>query len=166
MAGYQLNFSMSNNAAFAYECGEKPISKWTKSEILALCGDKAEQLKKLTVSELREHLLYKSAWHHTSCKYNKTNFYAFDEDNLEELTADKISEIISNRVPKEKKIHEEEQAVKAEIKYTIWTGNYRRYRKPQQITETVTIKKSDKMVMTSNGKKRVSCLDSIKFIEE
>ena len=55
MAGYQLNFSMSNNAAFAYECGEKPISKWTKSEILALCGDKAEQLKKLTVSELREH---------------------------------------------------------------------------------------------------------------
>ena len=33
MAGYR-GFSMSNNAVDAYISGEKPFSKWTKSEIL------------------------------------------------------------------------------------------------------------------------------------
>ena len=33
MAGYS-GFSMSNNAVEAYENGEKPISKWSKKDIL------------------------------------------------------------------------------------------------------------------------------------
>ena len=33
MAGYN-GFSMSNNAISAYESGEKPLSKWTKTEIV------------------------------------------------------------------------------------------------------------------------------------
>lgn len=33
MAGYN-GFSMSNNAVAAYEDGEKPLSKWTKANIL------------------------------------------------------------------------------------------------------------------------------------
>ena len=33
MAGYN-GFSMSNNAVEAYENGEKPLSKWRKSDIL------------------------------------------------------------------------------------------------------------------------------------
>lgn len=33
MAGY-YNYSMSNNAVSAYADGEKPLSKWTKSEII------------------------------------------------------------------------------------------------------------------------------------
>ena len=30
MTGYKNDYSMSNNAAAAYENGEKPLSKWTK----------------------------------------------------------------------------------------------------------------------------------------
>lgn len=33
MAGYN-GFSMSNNAVSAYENGEKPLSKWTKKNII------------------------------------------------------------------------------------------------------------------------------------
>ena len=33
MSGYNA-WSMSNNAIAAYEDGEKPLSKWTKAEIL------------------------------------------------------------------------------------------------------------------------------------
>lgn len=33
MAGYH-NYSMSNNAVAAYENNEKPLSKWTKQEII------------------------------------------------------------------------------------------------------------------------------------
>ncbi len=34
MAGY-YKYSMSNNAVKAYKQGEKPLSKWTKTEILS-----------------------------------------------------------------------------------------------------------------------------------
>ena len=34
MAGYH-NYSMSNNAIDAYYRGEKPISKWKKSDIIS-----------------------------------------------------------------------------------------------------------------------------------
>lgn len=166
MAGYRIDYSMSNNAAFAYECGEMPKSKWTKSKILSFCGDKIALLEKLTVSELRDELLYRAGRHHTSCKYNITDFFAFDEDALEEMTADKVCEIILNRKPKEKKDEKSNEIVSAEVIYTIWVGNYARYKKPQKITEIVKMKKSDKMVTTSNGNKRVSCLDSIKFLDE
>lgn len=38
MAGYN-GFSMSNNAVAAYESGEKPISKWTKTDIIEAIED-------------------------------------------------------------------------------------------------------------------------------
>lgn len=41
MAGY-YGYSMSNNAKAAYEMDEKPFSKWSKGEILELCGEKAD----------------------------------------------------------------------------------------------------------------------------
>lgn len=34
MAGY-FNYSMSNNAVSAYEDGEKPLSRWSKKDIMA-----------------------------------------------------------------------------------------------------------------------------------
>lgn len=164
MAGYRNDYSMSNNASLAYDLGEMPLSKWTKSAILSNCGDKAEMLSKLTLSELKTRLLYKSSWHHTSCKYNTTDFYSFDEDELDEITTEDVELIIKSRKPREKKEKFSDEIVKAEITYTIWVGKYRNYRRPKDITETVEMKKSDKMVQTSNGNKRVSSLKSIKFI--
>lgn len=164
MSGYN-GFSMSNNAVSAYQCGEMPLSKWTKAAILAQCGSKSDMLSKLTIAELRDLVLVKTSWHHTSCKYNRTDFYSIGEDALESVSEDTVNGIISRREV-QKAEPADDAVVKAEITYTVWVGRYARYKKPQSVTETVTMKKSDKMVMTSNGNKRVSCLDSIRFIGE
>lgn len=117
MAGY-YNYSMSNNAIEAYENGEMPRSKWTKKEILnTIYNDcdieetKYELLQKMTVSELVNHFLYLSSWHHTSKYYNQTSFYAIDTEAVEEITPEEIKEIISSRV-RIKKTAEEKEAEK------------------------------------------------------
>lgn len=46
MSGYK-GYSMSNNAVAAYSEGKKPMSKWTKSEILATLSVSDEEKKKL-----------------------------------------------------------------------------------------------------------------------
>ena len=94
MAGY-CNYSMSNNAVDAYESGEMPMSKWTKTAILDRCGEKAAQLSPLTVAELRDLLLIPCGWHHTSKHFNRTSFYAIDEDALNEVSDATVSEIVS-----------------------------------------------------------------------
>ena len=79
MAGYD-GYSMSNNARYAYENGEKPLSKWAKKDIIEVVGqdviNRNPQLKALKLKELRALFLTQTAWHHTSKFYNETNFYA------------------------------------------------------------------------------------------
>lgn len=97
--------SMSINASWAYDRGEKPLSKWTKAtifeEIECSCDDipaeKLNMLKKLTVPELRDNFLRYVAYHHTGSFYNSTNFYRLDVDRVESITIEKIVEIISDR---------------------------------------------------------------------
>lgn len=77
MSGYR-GYSMSNNAVAAYEEGKKPLSKWSKSEILdSLCVSEEEKkkLKKYCLDTLRQYFLRYSEWHHTSSHYNCTDFY-------------------------------------------------------------------------------------------
>ncbi len=83
MAGYS-GFSMSNNAVAAYSKGEKPLSKWTKVEILdglvEVCSeDKTltfwSMVKTLSLSQLKKHCLSNSSWHHSSKFFNKIDFY-------------------------------------------------------------------------------------------
>lgn len=58
MAGY-YNYSMSNNAVNAYADGEKPLSKWTKSEIIetlvfeGVSSEKINLIKKLPAIKKR-----------------------------------------------------------------------------------------------------------------
>lgn len=98
MAGY-CGFSMSNNAVKAYDNGEKPISQWSKNQILTELeegliskkdlGDDFEiskedinkilsLLKKINLKELKNFILHESSWHHTSKLYNITSFYEID----------------------------------------------------------------------------------------
>lgn len=166
MAGYH-NYSMSNNAVDAYENGEMPLSKWTKTAILDRCGEKAAQLSPLTVAELRKLLLVSRGWHHTSNHYNRTPFYAIDEEILDEITASDVYEIVSARTPKKRKSATTVKTITAEITYTVWEGRYRKYRRPRDYTETVTYKSTDKQVQTENGGvKRLSSLKSIRVISE
>ena len=77
---------MSNNAVAAYEDGEMPLSKWTKTSIIAMLDELGvdpaiiSKAKQLNVKALKDIFLYKSSWHHTSKMYNRTNFYSVNPD--------------------------------------------------------------------------------------
>lgn len=84
MAGYD-GYSMSNNAVAAYEAGEAPWSKarvivagWivVKPKIMARIGaaSKKEIMELLSVGKKRK-VFFRSSWHHTSKKYNCTDFF-------------------------------------------------------------------------------------------
>lgn len=164
MAGYN-GYSMSNNAVHAYDNGEKPLSKWTKAALLAQCGDKAEMLSALTVGELRDLLLTRTAWHHTSEYFNRTDFFMVDEDIVTELTEDRVTAIIAARQPRHREAKPAAHNITAEIKYTVWEGRYRNYRRPVEYTETVTYSSDAKMVETEHGTKRLSGVEIIRIIE-
>lgn len=108
MAGYN-NYSMSNNAVIAYLTGEKPRSKWTKTEIVEEIKkvdktffEKYSQIEKVKVSILKDYFLRNSSWHHTSKYYNKTDFYSIDIDYIESFTEENYLDIIkANSVKKE-----------------------------------------------------------------
>lgn len=103
MAGYH-NYSMSNNAIEAYHTGEKPISKWKKSDIISEINQYRKEFdlpmidttkfKKVSIKVMRKHFLRCSSWHHTSSHYNKTDFYSIDEDAIDSLTLDTINHLI------------------------------------------------------------------------
>lgn len=129
-SGYS-GYSMSNRAIEAYESGERPLSKWTKTELLQEAKEIAEaneyqlpaRLYKLTADELRKELLYRSSWHHTSSYVNRTDFYSIDEDALESLTDKRIEEIIAARSPRAAR--EDDTGRRARCKYLEWGGTRR-----------------------------------------
>lgn len=130
MAGY-YNYSMSNNAVAAYQDGEKPLSKWSKTEILSaihhIDANKAKMLESIRLDILRERFLYESSWHHTSSKYNRTKFYSINEDAVSELTSEDIAVLY--------RLSHTAQPVKSAVKYLAnfeyveWCGKGR-YKKP------------------------------------
>ena len=137
MAGYH-NYSMSNNAVSAYESGEKPLSKWTKAEMVKqaipyLTCD-VSLFKRLTVKEMRRVALCESSWHHTSSWYNKTSFYSIDDDYLSIITDEEIRRIIERRIPKEETYEQ-----KCICEFLEWSGT-RKHPKATVVTEEGVIK--------------------------
>lgn len=120
MSGY-YGYSMSNNAIDAYRCGEKPLSKWLKNDLIDAIEDvlenKAEitKFKKLTVKQLKRHFLFRTSWHHTSKMYNVTDFYSIDEDNIDRFLAGEL--VISSE-----KTEAPAQKEMIEIQYLVWGG--------------------------------------------
>lgn len=163
--GY-IGIQFSEGARDAYLDGKKPLSSWTKEEIVsAFSEDLAPLVKKLTLQELKRYFLACTEWHHTGSYYNKTDFYCLDEESVEKLTAERISEIIARRPKKEKKAKSQPLFVTAKIKYTEWVGNSRRYMRPVERIEVVYFMSNDKMVSIGSGciKKRLS---SVKILEQ
>lgn len=81
--------SMSNRARAAYELGEKPMSKWTKDEIIKAVENylydeepetaiSIDEIKALPAWLLRQEFLTCRSWHHTGALYNVTDFYGLD----------------------------------------------------------------------------------------
>lgn len=135
--GYS-GYSMSNNAVEAYKNGEKPMSKWTKAAILEraeeISPEKAKLLRIIPVGALRSHLLIYTAWHHTSSQYNKTDFYAVDEDALEELTPE-----LASKWAKEKESKAPVKSYKGDMDYIEWTGSKKYPKAVEKHLKNVTI---------------------------
>lgn len=138
MAGYH-GYSMSNNAVAAYSNGKRPKTKWTKALILddikSLTIDSAEELdenaesleqlkkkfellKKCSVETLRKHLLRYSEWHHTSSRYNKTDFYEVDDEAFINASEKEITEWKNES----HELHTS-PCKKGTITYLVWYGS-------------------------------------------
>lgn len=148
MAGY-AGFSMSNNAVAAYNYGEKPLSKWTKTELveaIEACIVENDHtlsitlVKKAPVTLLKSMFLDQSSWHHTSIHFNRTDFYSLNEDAVLEATDEKILESIA-----EHKAAKKEEAApeveKCECEFLEWSGS-RKHPKATVCVETGEIKGS------------------------
>jgi hypothetical protein len=70
---------MSNNAVSAYEDGQAPASGIAK------------EIGRGATAKAVAEILRPSSWHHTSCKYNRTNFYDLHEAAVE-LASDAVAQ--------------------------------------------------------------------------
>jgi len=153
MSGY-FGYKMSNNAVAAYANGEKPLSKWKKSEIINLISKienlpfPIQMLKKMPAKAVKDTFLYCSSWHHTSSYYNKTDFYSFDEDAVFRLTEEKIKNIIeeAKNIKKEDVVEEKWKCV-----FLEWSGS-RKHPKARKVVEEGVIKGN--WFYRSNGTKK------------
>lgn len=84
--GY-IGASMSANARAAYEAGEMPRSKWTKTAILGALRGYCDEMDLLydpaveseTKAALFDRFIASSSWHHTGAYARETEFFALDE---------------------------------------------------------------------------------------
>ena len=153
MAGY-YGYSMSNNAVDAYLGGEKPLSKWTKAGILSAArdcvldaNDEGESfdeiisaLSALPLAVLRERLLVRSSWHHTSKLYNQTDFYMVDDNVCAELTKRDIQEWASEYAERRQQ-QAAPQARRVMAEWDVWEGS-RRHPRKRTVRDSGTDRKS------------------------
>lgn len=126
--GYIGN-KMSVRAYEAYESGEKPLSKWSKVEIINTVLDfrddfEYDELNKYSKDVLKCFLTY-SSWHHTGTYFNETAFYSLDESFIEN-EKDYIFKVLDEKMKelkKEKKIQKDEEKLeKCHFIYTEFEG--------------------------------------------
>ena len=168
MAGYN-GWSMSNNAVAAYEDGEKPLSKWTKTDIFGMIEEQEvelrcsiEKLRKLPVKVLKEVCLSYSSWHHTSNYYNKTDFYSLDISRIENLTDEKIDELIIN-YKSHKKTEDKLPEEIWKCEFLEWSGS-RKHPKATEIIEEGVVKGN--WFYRKDGSKKKTTANGFRFIEK
>lgn len=168
MAGYN-GWSMSNNAVEAYSNGEKPLSKWTKADIFDTINDtevelkcSIEKLKKLPIKVLKEVCLTYSSWHHTSNHYNKTDFYSLDVERIENLTDDKIEELLLDyKAGKKTKSNPSED--KWECAFLEWSGS-RKHPVATEVIEEGVVKGN--WFYRKDGSKKKTTANGFRFIKQ
>lgn len=145
-SGYS-GYSMSNRACEAYENGEKPLSKWTKTEMLIEIKAYAKEngvpftisvLQKAPKSVMADLVLRENSWHHTSSYCNATSFYFVDTDKLDNLTDDKITDAIESHKTK-KKEDVKPNKYKGSIQYLEWSGTRKHPKATEHVLKDVFI---------------------------
>lgn len=181
MAGYD-GYSMSNNAREAYEDGYMPKSKWTKATMIEAIKTYIEEnllddewnfsINKL--SGMSRELLFNTffiykEWHHTSSKYNRTDFYGVNEFDVVNMTDEKIDRLISEdkerrasrREKKQEKPEEPQGMYLCEFKH--WTGTKKH---PKcEIVQAVGEIKGKMFYSSEYGNKRLSA-DGFKILSK
>lgn len=101
--GY-LGSSMSVRAAEAYEQGEMPISRWTKTAIIHAVKDYCfdfdlaydPDIEKKTKAELAKEFLEYKSWHHSSRTAREVEFFGLNEDavcrSFEQMSEEQVIE--------------------------------------------------------------------------
>jgi hypothetical protein len=125
MSGY-CGYSMSNNAVAAYEGGKMPASKLAKA-------------LKVSTTAVRA-ILSPSEWHHTSSKFNETDFYDgrllislarncmpdfYDYDDDEDLFDAAESFIALKEFFAKEKLEAKEQKLYGRIEWLEWSGSWK-----------------------------------------
>lgn len=155
MAGYD-GYSMSNNARMAYQGGYKPLSKWTKKDIIAaLVDDRGEddfvkKVEKYSVKVLRKVILEVKEWHHTSKEYNRTNFYGIVD--TQEFEREVLSDLQNCAEEIEKASAKVEPEERWEAEFAEWSGS-RNHPKKTMVTATGTVRRNW-FYLDNGGKKR------------
>lgn len=127
--GY-IGQSHSVRAEEALQRGARPLSGWSKADILeeleSIYGeDFAKRAKALTLAELRDQVLEFDSWHHFGKYFNEVNMYVVRDDlKAEDLRHEKQV----RKTAGEKKAEEAKHYWL--IKFTEWVGKYRKWRKP------------------------------------
>lgn len=168
MAGY-LGYSMSNNAVTAYESGEKPISKWTKADILdeiksecLVLNCSESKLRNMPVKALKDMCLRRSSWHHTSNHFNRTDFYSLDIDKIESLTDEELDDaIILYQAEKSNKTVEPEN--RWECAFLEWSGT-RKHPVAKEMIEEGTVKGD--WFFRKDGSKKKTSAKGFRFIRK
>ena len=166
MAGYH-GFHMSNNAVSAYENGEKPLSRWTKTDILAAVKNAVENgeitltcsmelLKKVPAKQLKTLCLSRSSWHHTGSRYAKTDFYSIDAAQVENLTDSQLKEacLLQEETPPAEE--------KWKCAFLEWKGS-RKHPKAVEIIETGIIRGN--WFIRDDGTKKKTSAKGFRFLE-
>lgn len=131
-SGYS-GYSMSNRAVEAYENGEKPLSKWTKEELLNeieeyfnvnpdMQSPNYDLLKRVNVSRLRGQCLTYSSYHHTGKYCNVTDFYEIDYLGIQNIDNDWIMQQLEEQKQERQNKPKKQGMKKALVKYGIWSG--------------------------------------------
>lgn len=140
MAGYR-GYSMSNNAVSACADGEKPISNWSESDVISAIADElGVNESDIKLKYPYRYYLKKTSWHHTSSKYNKTDFYSVSFDD---------GDIILTDTAEMNRIDNEIKAVSDGI--DTYKSEYEKYKS----FETRVIKTDDDFIYVSTPDDRV-----------
>lgn len=120
-SGYN-GYRMSKRATEAYGNGEKPLSRWTKKEMLEWIDD--ERIRKYPLSVLKSYFLRMSSWHHTSRFANSTDFYSIDWDRVGHIDFGEL-ERLAKEEKKKQSGNEDKKPRKAIVSYGEWEGTKR-----------------------------------------
>lgn len=159
-SGYD-GHSMSNNARSAYDNDEKPLSKWSKEDIISaakqLDDDKAFYLNRVPLEELRFRLLKRSSWHHTSSHYNKTDFYSFDEKAFDEFKPeDRVEWMYHHKAVKDDRAAEKAKrsSRKGRIDYLVWGGTRNHPKAYEEYLDNVNIEERGSFYIVTDDEGR------------